>query len=57
LDLAAPKKRPVTKVITVLKDMLKQLEKEAEACGSRVCIYITRIKKRVEALESTYSPF
>jgi chromosome segregation ATPase len=29
-DVAAAKNRPVTKVITLLKDMLKQLEKEAE---------------------------
>merc|ERR1719160_1526058 len=29
-DAATSKNRPVTKVITVLKDMLKQLEKEAE---------------------------
>jgi len=29
-DAAAAKNRPVTKVITLLKDMLKQLEKEAE---------------------------
>jgi len=30
-DVAEAKNRPVTKVITLLKDMLKQLEKEAEA--------------------------
>jgi len=30
LDLAEAKNRPVTKVITLLKDMLKQLEKEAK---------------------------
>merc|ERR1719320_1527566 len=29
-DVAAAKNRPVSKVITLLKDMLKQLEKEAE---------------------------
>merc|ERR1719476_130593 len=29
-DVAAAKNRPVTKVITLLKDMLKQLEKEQE---------------------------
>merc|ERR1719356_330743 len=29
-DLEGTKNRPVTKVITILKDMLKQLEKEAE---------------------------
>merc|ERR1719405_290798 len=29
-DIAAAKNRPVSKVITLLKDMLKQLEKEAE---------------------------
>merc|ERR1719410_328991 len=29
-DIAEAKNRPVTKVITLLKDMLKQLEKEAE---------------------------
>jgi hypothetical protein len=29
-ELANAKNRPVTKVITVLKDMLKQLEKEKE---------------------------
>merc|ERR1719274_352229 len=29
-DAAAAKNRPVSKVITLLKDMLKQLEKEAE---------------------------
>ena len=29
-DEAAAKNRPVSKVITLLKDMLKQLEKEAE---------------------------
>merc|ERR1719316_647534 len=29
-DVADAKNRPVTKVITLLKDMLKQLEKEAE---------------------------
>jgi hypothetical protein len=28
-DLTGAKNRPVTKVITLLKDMLKQLEKEA----------------------------
>merc|ERR1719436_288931 len=30
LDISEAKNRPVTKVITLLKDMLKQLEKEAE---------------------------
>merc|ERR1719469_735787 len=30
LDIAAAKNRPVSKVITLLKDMLKQLEKEGE---------------------------
>jgi hypothetical protein len=29
-DMEAAKNRPVSKVITLLKDMLKQLEKEAE---------------------------
>merc|ERR1711990_1004845 len=29
-DIAEAKNRPVSKVITLLKDMLKQLEKEAE---------------------------
>merc|ERR1719337_260616 len=29
-DVAAAKNRPVSKVITLLKDMLKQLEKEGE---------------------------
>merc|ERR1719248_452430 len=29
-DAAAAKNRPVTKVVTLLKDMLKQLQKEAE---------------------------
>merc|ERR1719262_992462 len=29
-DVASAKNRPVSKVITLLKDMLKQLEKEAE---------------------------
>merc|ERR1740133_875222 len=29
-DVAAAKNRPVTKVVNLLKDMLKQLEKEAE---------------------------
>jgi hypothetical protein len=29
-DVQAAKNRPVSKVITLLKDMLKQLEKEAE---------------------------
>merc|ERR1719333_1439430 len=29
-DVAAAKNRPVTKVITLLKEMLKQLEKEAD---------------------------
>merc|ERR1711976_434630 len=29
-DIEATKNRPVSKVITLLKDMLKQLEKEAE---------------------------
>merc|ERR1719482_983457 len=29
-DIQAAKNRPVSKVITLLKDMLKQLEKEAE---------------------------
>jgi len=29
-DVAGAKNRPVSKVITLLKDMLKQLEKEAE---------------------------
>jgi hypothetical protein len=29
-DVADAKNRPVSKVITLLKDMLKQLEKEAE---------------------------
>merc|ERR1719504_228343 len=29
-DVAGSKNRPVSKVITILKDMLKQLEKEAE---------------------------
>ena len=29
-DIAAAKNRPVSKVITLLKDMLKQLEKEGE---------------------------
>eukprot|EP00425_Heterocapsa_triquetra_P023773 CAMPEP_0195106470 /NCGR_PEP_ID=MMETSP0448-20130528/80851_1 /TAXON_ID=66468 /ORGANISM="Heterocapsa triquestra, Strain CCMP 448" /LENGTH=62 /DNA_ID=CAMNT_0040142733 /DNA_START=58 /DNA_END=243 /DNA_ORIENTATION=+ len=29
-DAAAAKNRPVSKVITLLKDMAKQLEKEAE---------------------------
>ena len=34
-DAEAAKNRPVSKVITLLKDMLKQLEKEAEEDGAR----------------------
>ena len=35
-DVQAAKNRPVSKVLTLLKDMLKQLEKEAEEADSRV---------------------
>jgi len=48
-DENAAKNRPVSKVITLLKDMLKQLEKEAaeddEIYDTMACWYETKNKK------------
>jgi hypothetical protein len=59
-DAEAAKNRPVSKVITLLKDMLKQLEKEAEedeeiydkmACGVKRTIRKRRRQLLMQRLE------
>merc|ERR1719183_2300873 len=53
-DLADTKNRPVTKVITLLKDMLKQLEKEAsedeEIYEKMQCWCTTNDKEKTKAI-------
>merc|ERR1719235_1738621 len=54
-DVAAAKNRPVTKVITLLKDMLKQLEKEAdedeEIYDKIACWCETNDKEKTKAIK------
>merc|ERR1719443_1412753 len=54
-DAAAAKNRPVTKVITLLKDMLKQLEKEAdedeEVYEKMACWCETNDKEKTKAIK------
>merc|ERR1712087_1105235 len=50
-DETAAKNRPVTKVITLLKDMLKQLEKEAEEVYDQLaCWCETNDKEKTKAI-------
>merc|ERR1719183_2181654 len=51
-DEEAAKNRPVSKVITLLKDMLKQLEKEAEEIYDKMaCWCETNDKEKTKAIE------
>merc|ERR1719387_1199299 len=58
-DVAAAKNRPVTKVITLLKDMLKQLEKEAdedeEIYDKIACWCETNDKEKTKAIKDAES--
>jgi len=58
-DAAAAKNRPVSKVITLLKDMLKQLEKEKEMdeeiYDKMACWCETNDKDKVKAISDAES--
>merc|ERR1719281_866961 len=54
-DAEAAKNRPITKVVTLLKDMLKQLEKESEEdqeiYDSMACWCTTNDKDKVKSID------
>merc|ERR1719214_42572 len=58
-DAEAAKNRPVTKVVTLLKDMLKQLEKEAEEdqeiYDAMACWCTTNDKDKTKSIDDSES--